>query len=388
MIFGFYSILAGAAYFFGKCINDAADRDVAEANYIKSGRKERDRLHDLWSQTGVPSYKRDEIIKRAGRWPIPLKYELWGMNPDADFEVAVNQIAIKEGWSYKTNGHGYPPLKGEYFARFLGEEWKDKKYLTYEEVAIAMNEETERRKEWEARCPRSNEVEIIPMGCEDEDDYRKRVKQALTDRWYEKYNYFELPYGLNAYDYEDEEDFLKDKEKFDNYYSKYNIYKEAPKDKRHNISNSIYKVEKFLFSYDVENLTSYKIDTLFVQIRKKYKWVDQYMFQALEERLTMLGYGEYIAERKRKEATHKSLSPKDLVFFSENNSSLPSPTPEQNPQNEPSDPAEHGPETSDTAVSEPKPVKTEFIVPPIGYGKIYTMQRGNKKSKLTLTKRM
>ena len=384
MIFGFYSILAGAAYFFGKCINDAADRDVAEANYFKSGRKERDRLHRLFTWTSLPYYERKELLDRAGRWPSGGPIFLCRyISKESNFEIAVNQIALKEGWSYQTDLRDCDTLKGTYFVDLFGEEWRNKGYCTYKEVAQAMNEETERREVWRKRCPRSSEVDVAPMNCEDEEDYRRRVKEALTKRWCKKYTYAELPVGLNAYDYEDEEDFLKAKEQLDQYYGRYQTYRDVKISDRYYTSRDIDKIEEFVSRYDAKNITQDNIIEMFEYVRHKIVH-DSRGYKLLKEKLELLGYTiSYDTES----INH----PNPILLFpkrKEETASLPSPTPEQNSQNEPNDPAEPGPETSGTAVSEPKPVKTEFIVPPIGYGKIYTMQRGNKKSKLTLTKRM
>lgn len=71
----------------------------------------------------------------------------------SDFEIAINQIALKEGWDYETSYRDALTLKGKYFIDFFGEEWRNKEYCTYKEVAQALNEETERREVWRKRCP-------------------------------------------------------------------------------------------------------------------------------------------------------------------------------------------------------------------------------------------
>lgn len=381
MLGSFFSILAGAGYFFGKCLNEAADRDLFEINYVKSGMKERSRLYHIMTGGNVLPYEKRELAKRAGRWPSRSLRED-GTYDDTNFEVAVRQIALKEGWSYNPDGsvYGFRYPKGSEYARYLGPEWKDRGICSYDEIAKAMNEETERREAWRERCPRSDEVDVYPMNFpfDDEDGYRKAVKKALTDRWYKKYRYSDLPHGLNAYDYEDEEDFLKDKEKFDNYYSRYNIYKEAPEDRREAISSYIYDIENLLSSYDLKNITPKDIDKLFRLVRKEFKYLKRFEipYRVLEEKLTMLGYGEYFEERRRQEAASAPPSPKDLVFSSEN-PALPSPT-----SQEPSS------ITQSTKEQTPPNTKTNSNVHITATGKTYTMRRGNKKSKLTLTKKV
>ena len=102
MLGSFFSILAGAGYFFGKCLNEAANRSVEERNYALSGRKERDRLFGLWTRSDVLPFERKELSKRAGRWPGGMSY-LVKISSDhynnfdaarkSDFEIAINQIA-------------------------------------------------------------------------------------------------------------------------------------------------------------------------------------------------------------------------------------------------------------------------------------------------------
>ena len=243
-------------------------------------------------------------------------------------------------------------------------------YCSYEEVAKAMNDETERREVWKDRCEHSSEVDVCPMDCNDEVEYKYRVKDAYHKKWSSKYDPKELPDELFFMDrYETEEEFLQEKERLERHYNQYKTYRDCGLKKKDIVSMYIKKMEDLvqkdmdLYGYDVSHISKEDMDRL----EMKVKSIDSFRYislDTLKERISML------------QVNQSTISP------------LPSPTPEQNSQNEPNDPAEPGPETSDTAVSEPKPVKTEFIVPPIGYGKIYTMQRGNKKSKLTLTKRM
>ena len=282
MLGSFFSILGGVGYFFGKCINDAANQQLAEAEYVKSGRKERDRLYNIW-MFGRYKYEKDELKKRARRWPGSPTSLVYHISKEANLEIAVNQIALKEGWDYHTNTRGLDLLKGPYFIDFLGEEWRNKKYCTYKEVAQAMNEETERREEWRKRCPRSNEVNVYPMDCDNEDEYREKVKRALTDRWYHKYDHDELPKGLDAYDYEDEEDFLKEKERLDQYYGRYQSYRKAERLMKHYVSSDLSSMENLVSHYDTDNITQDNIEEMFGNITS-----DKYL--ALEEVLNALGY--------------------------------------------------------------------------------------------------
>ena len=415
MLGSFFSILGGVGYFFGKCINDAANQQLAEAEYVKSGRKERDRLYNIWI-FGRYQYEKNELKKRVGRWPEMRGPA--GVYDYRDFEVAMHQIALKEGWSYKTNVKEYKYPKGIDYVKFLGPEWEEKGTCYYEDLAKAMNEETERREAWRERCPRSGEVNVYPMDCDNEDEYRKKVKRALTDRWSHKYEHKELPKGLDVYDYEDEEDFLGEKEKFDHYYGKYPLYKECPEDKKRDVSTCIYDIEKFMIRYALEELTPDTIDRIFCQLRKKYKYETQTYSRLLEEKFIMMGYGKYIAELRRNAALSKTASLEDHSYSSFSEPSLTERPPDTlfsnyaEIQMEPpllAD-SEVEPETfptqtqlieeTDAAIeaeiknrqagsihpnSRPK---TEFNAQVTAIGKIYTMHRENKTSKLTLVKRV
>ena len=102
MIGSFYAILAGVGYFFGKCIGDAAKRDIAAASYALNGRKERDELLRL--ARSIYGFENDEFLNRVKRHPVIYNSnrcdDLLGYT---DFEVAVYQVALKEGWSYQTH---------------------------------------------------------------------------------------------------------------------------------------------------------------------------------------------------------------------------------------------------------------------------------------------
>lgn len=392
MLGSFFSILAGAGYFFGKCLNEAANRSVEERNYALSGRKERDRLFGLWTRSDVLPFERKELSKRAGRWPGGMSY-LVKISSDhynnfdaarkSDFEIAINQIALKEGWDYETSYRDALILKGKYFIDFFGEEWRNKEYCTYKEVAQALNEETERREVWRKRCPRSDEVDVYPMQCEDEEEYRKRVKRALTKRWSHKYDWDGLPNGLETDDYEDEEDFLKAKEQLDQHYGRYQTYRDVKISDRNYTSKDIDEIEKFVSRYNEKNLNIDDVKEMFEYI--SHNIPDRVRgYKILKEKLDMLGYtisydlcSTYPYYWTR--FTLKNNTPPLPSHTPENTSEQDQPVPEPNSLN------------SNITTTEPesvKPPKTEFIVPPIRYGKTYTMQRGNKKSKLTLTKRV
>lgn len=397
MLGSFFSILAGAGYFFGKCLNEAANRSVEERNYALSGRKERDRLFGLWTRSDVLPFERKELSKRAGRWPGGMSY-LVKISSDhynnfdaarkSDFEIAINQIALKEGWDYETSYRDALTLKGKYFIDFFGEEWRNKEYCTYKEVAQALNEETERREVWRKRCPRSDEVDVYPMQCEDEEDYHKRVKIALTRRWNHKYNYGELPEGLNAYDYEDEEDFLTEKERLDQYYGRYQTYRDVKISDRYYTSRDIDEIEKFVSLYDAKNITQDNIIEMFEYARYKIPGASR-GYKLLKEKLDMLGYtisydvpykpGIYPAPYTNLMLLH---SPKDFISSSEGNSSQTNPALPSPKSQEPSS------ITQSTKEQTPPNTKMNSNVHITATGKTYTMRRGNKKSKLTLTKRV
>ncbi|MFQ8982718.1 MAG: hypothetical protein ACLR6W_00460 [Evtepia sp.] len=359
MIGGFYAILAGVVYFFGKCFNDAADRNVQNLSRKVSGQTERDKLVDLH----MNNFK--EFCLRAGRC---VNYPFSDI---VDFEVAIYQIALREGWHYLSSEVSY--VEGKKFSNYFDDSWDDSKWYPIQKVAQALNEETDRREVWKDRCEHGHENLALPMDYLTEMEYQKGVRLNFARRWYKKYEaeakYY--PYSLrNYWEYNSEEEFLKHRDSLIEHYNKYKIYKEAHKSNRYWISLDISFIEKqanrFGLNTPQQNEYSLSDETKlsFVRTWLKNNHGKSQDFEILDE------YYEILKQEKAQ--------------------TLPSPTPENTSEQDQPVPEPNSLSSNITA-AEPEPVKppkTEFVVPPIGYGKTYTMRRGNKKSKLTLTKKV
>lgn len=121
-------------------------------------------------------------------------------NSIQDREIAVRQVALKEGWRYLSNSElfhdkNYQKLTGCHPTFPYVAPVKD-----WDEIARRLNEETERREAWIDRCPGGHDVGVFPMDFENEGAYRAKVPYAKPGwDWCRNYLYQKGHVSFNTY---------------------------------------------------------------------------------------------------------------------------------------------------------------------------------------------
>ena len=391
MLGSFFSILGGAGYFWGKGLNDIAKRDAGEAYLNAQGyNRDRQRYLDSLVYSTVPE-ERMKFCRLVGRHVSPTGRDLSDgshIDENRDRMLALRQIALKEGWKYYDSGDlladpVYTKLTGmkcNPSINSLAPDW--------DAIAQKLNEETERKEVWKDRCKHGHEVDVFPMDFGSEYNYQCAVRSEYY-AWRKKYSkmtdaYMDLVFlkgihRVKTTDYETEKDFLEAVKKEEEYLFQFSAYRES--EDRFSTSYSIIRLDISWNDYrkrhivppqkptlsDVINFLNKEMTSLEkASVTQKYK---EEIKSILTNKFNILGY------------IPPGTSLDEFLCYGE---------PQQLPQvgfmsesvtkkNHPEILAHKG---------ESAPHKTQSIKPITAVGKTYTVQRGDKTSKLTLRKRI
>ena len=405
MLGSFFSILGGAGYFWGKGLNDIAKRDAGEA-YLNAQGYNRDRQWYLDSlvYSTVPE-ERMKFCRLVGRHVFPTGRDLSDgshIDEDRDRMLALRQIALKEGWKYYDSGD---LLADPVYTKLTGMKCNpniNSLAPDWDAIAQELNEETARKEVWKDRCKHGHEVDVFPMDFGSEYNYQCAVRSEYY-AWRRKYatstdlytDFVELK-GIRSTepkDYETEEEFLEAAKKEEEYYSQFQVYRELESKRffyfylntvesawgrlKEDFSDelSISDMRKFLYEVTIGSVDEESADR-YLRIAKDKLTILGYLTPENEKELEPyldpsiypIGIPRSVLEAKAEAAAAKERADRAseyLTKLQEKNRSISQPIKEHPSHN---------------------PIHPQFTQPITAIGKTYTIQRGNRKSRLTLTK--
>lgn len=173
----FFWMLGGGTYVAAKGIGACVNRVVHDQYIAEKGfnRARQSQLENMFHSTDPMD--RIKINRLVGR-TVNYRNEM-------ERKLAVREISIREGWQY----HDIDEICSDpKYIKMIGGKWPSGKVpgryygdnLTGDGAARRKIAETERRKEWTARCPHGDEVDLFPMDFDTEEQYREAVEATIA----------------------------------------------------------------------------------------------------------------------------------------------------------------------------------------------------------------